>query len=316
MTRLNRYDQSASIGLGYGLFTYVAWGFFPLYFHSLAPAGAFEVICHRAIWGLVFSLAALAILPRGFAALKAALSNPQLTVRLAIAGFLIIGNWTSYVYAVLTDRTIDASLGYFINPLITVALGRVFLRERLTRLQGVALALGAGAVLVLAIGLEHFPWLAIVMPTTFAGYSLVKKKIALDVTPVVGLSIETGVVTPIMIAYLVYLCARGETSFHVLTATGSPASSIAAHAALLVGAGAITLVPLLTLAVASRTLSLSLLGLLQYISPVMQLIVATVVFKEVVEPMRWAGSALVWAAIVVLLIDGAIRARQRKRRHG
>ena len=304
MPSLRRFSSAdPSTGLTLGLITYLMWGFFPLYFRSLSPAGAFEVICHRAIWSLAFALALLAA-TRGMGKLRLLLHDRALLARLSLAGVLIIGNWTAYVYAVQTGRTIDASLAYCINPLLTVALGRIVLKERLSRLQAAALGLGGIAIVVLAAGLEHFPWLAIIMPTTFALYSLVKKKVATRVPPIAGMTIETGVVAPFLACYLIYLACGHRTSLQRLAAEGAGATHVATHAALLVGAGLITLIPLVLLAAASRTLSLTVLGLLQYLSPTLQMLIATLMFHEPVEPARWIGSAFVWAALVVLIVDG------------
>lgn len=298
---------SPTAALGVGLATYVMWGFFPLYFHALAPAGALEVIAHRATWSLVAALALLVV--TGQAATLRSLDAASVT-RLGLAGVLIIANWTSYVYAVQTGRTLDAALGYFINPLLTVALGRIVLHERLTRLQGVALGLGALAVAILATGLSEIPWLALIMPTSFAAYSLVKKTVAQRVSPLTGMVVETAWVAPVLAGYLGYLLIRNEASVQTV-----PAASLLPHAALLIGAGPITLLPLLTLATASRTLSLTVLGLLQYLSPVLQMTIAVAVFGEVVEPARWIGSAFVWVGLLVLVIDGVrtLRARRRPR---
>lgn len=301
--------STPSTGLALGLATYVMWGFFPLYFHALAPAGALEVIAHRATWSLLTAAGVLVVTRRwrDVAGLGAGVY-----ARLAGAGLLIVVNWTAYVYAVQTGRTLDAALGYFINPLLTVLLGRIVLRERTTRLQGLALAFGVVAVVVLAAGLRELPWLALVMPTSFACYSLVKKQVAHHVPPVAGMSIETATVTPIALAYLGYLAATDQASLTRVAAQGP--GPVAVHAGLLVGAGIITLIPLATLAAASRHLSLTALGLLQYLSPVLQMLIATLVFHEVVEPARWIGSALVWIGLVVLVIDGLKRRPKRASR--
>lgn len=285
------------------------WGFFPLYFNRLAPAEAPEVIVHRAFWAFVFCLVLL-LITRQLGTLKSVLHNRATAWRLSAAGFLIIINWTTYIYAVQNGRTIDAALGYFINPLITVALAIIFLREKTRILQKIALFFGVMAVLVFIIGLGYLPWVSIVCPLSFGFYALVKKDVAKQVPPLVGMVIETAVVIPFLLAYYLYLVFTQTTSFHDLARQNTEYSTIITHGFMLVGAGILTAIPLILLARASQALSLGVLGLLQYLSPVMQLTIALVIFQEPVETIRWIGTAIVWVALFFLVLDGFQQSRQ------
>lgn len=302
-----------SLALGVGC--YILWGFFPLYFNSLGPAGALEVIVHRAVWGLVFCLLILT-LARRLPSLWTSMRDREVLLRLGLAGVLVVVNWTVYVYAVQSGHTIDAALGYFINPLVTVALGLLVLHEKLTLAQKIAVGLGCLAVLVLVIGLGRLPWVSLVLALTFGFYSLVKKKVAFRVDPVEGLAIETATVTPVLLGYYGYLAATGSSSFQVLArehAVGIPAISWQLHLMLLVGAGFLTMIPLLMFAASARGLPLGLMGLIQYIGPVLQLMIGILVFHEPMEPARWVGTGIIWLALLVLSADWVAQARRARR---
>ncbi len=258
---------------------------------------------------MVFCILLLALLGR-WSDLILAVSNRQILWRLSAAGFLIVINWTVYVHAVLSGHTTDAALGYFINPLMTVALGLVVLRERLTFLQKIAVALGALAVVVLILGLGRLPWVSLVLPLTFALYSLVKKDVAPSVGPIEGMTVETAVVTPFLLGYLAYLAYSQSTSFHVLAATSS---SWQPHLALLMGAGIITMIPLFLYAKAAQGLPLGVMGFIQYISPVMQLVIGVWFFRETMEPTRWLATGIIWCALAVLTIDFARQVHRRRK---
>ena len=307
---VTRNDPKA---LALGLGVYIIWGFFPLYFHLLAPAGAVEVIVHRAVWGLAWCALAILVLKR-LDALRSALADPKVLSRLAIAGALIVLNWSTYVYAIQSGHTVDAAIGYFINPLVTVALGLLILRERITRLQGIALSLGVLAVLILLIAQGRLPWLSLTLAFSFALYSLVKKDVAAKVDPLAGMAIETATVAPFLIAYYGYLAMSGRTSFHTLAAQGEAAPiHPLAHLALLIGAGLITVIPLIMFAAAAKGLSLGTLGFIQYVSPGTQMLIGVAVFHEEMQPARWIATAVVWVALAVLTIDVVIASRRRRR---
>jgi len=290
-----------------GISCYVIWGFFPLYFRLLAPAGALEVIVHRAVWGLVTCLVVLAVLRR-LPRLRTTLRDRQAVGRLALAGALIVVNWTTYVYAVQSGHTVDAALGYFINPLVTVALGMVVLRERISRLQKAAVGLGVLAVAVMVIGLGRLPWVSLVLALSFGLYSLVKKDVSARVDALEGMAVETGAVTPFLLLYYGWLALNGHTSFQAL----APGQWVG-HLALLIGAGILTLIPLVLFARAARGLPLGVMGLLQYVTPVLQLLIGLFAFHETMEPARWIGTGIVWVALILLGTDGVLQVRRARR---
>ena len=301
--------------LALGISCYVIWGFFPLYFSRLAPAGAVEVIVHRAVWGLVFCLAALAV-TGSLGKVRALIADRGALWRLAVAGALVVVNWSVYVYAVLAGHTTDAAIGYFINPLVTIALGLVVLRERITPIQMIALGLGALAVLILVVGQRSVPITSLTLALTFGLYSLVKKDVAARVDPLAGMAIETAAVSPLLLGYYAYLAATSSTSFHTITSSDEAGASWVVHLALLVGAGALTMIPLIMFASAARGLTLGTMGFLQYLGPTLQLLVAVFIFHESVPMIRWIAMGIVWVALACLSADWAltsIRARRLAR---
>ncbi len=280
-------------GLALGTGAYLLWGVLPLYFPLLAPAGPVEIIAHRVVWSLVVCLLLLAA-TRSIGSLRAALASRRTALTLAAAGLLIATNWLVYVYGVLSGHTVDAALGYYINPLVTVALAVVVLGERLRRAQWVALALGGLAVVVITAGMGRLPWVALVLATTFALYGLGKNRVGRTVGAVPSLTVETAAMTPAAVAYLAVLAADGDLTL----ARGG------GHAVALVGLGVVTAVPLLLFGGAARRLPLSVVGMLQYLAPTLQFVVALLVFGEEMPAIRWVGFALVWAALVVFTVDG------------
>lgn len=302
---------SSTTALALGVCAHLIWGFFPLYFALLDPAAPVEVIVHRTVWGLVFCLVVL-VASGHWGRLRAAMRDRVVLTRLALAGLLIMVNWTVYVHAVMTERTVDAALGYFINPLMTVALGLVVLREKLTVLQKVALGLGGVAVIVLVAGMGRLPWISMVLPLSFAMYSLVKKKVASRVGPVEGMAIETTSIAPLLLGYYMWLVWQGRTSFHVIDEVGAP-MSWQFHLALLVGAGVLTMVPLFLFAKAAQGLPLGVLGFIQYVSPVMQMLIGVLVFRETMEPIRWVATAIVWLALACLTSDWIVQSQRARK---
>ena len=301
--------------LAIGIAVYVIWGFFPLYFHLLDPAGALEVIAHRAFWGLCFCLIGLVVFKRRHRLVEA-VRNRRTLGRLVAAGFLVVINWTTYVFAIQTGHTVDAAIGYFINPLVTVALSMVVLHEKTSRLQKAALGFGALAVAILVIGQGRLPWLSLTLALSFGLYSLVKKDVAATVDPLAGMAVETAAVAPFLLAYLGVLAYKGSTSFHAIgaaRAAGEATVSWPVHLALLIGAGLITVIPLIMFATAARGLPLATLGFIQYLSPVLQMAVGILAFHEAVEATRWIATGVVWVALVLLTADVAVASRRRKR---
>lgn len=290
-------------GVLVGIAAYSMWGLFPLYFHHLRPAGALEIVCHRIVWSLLVA-AAIVLLARDRNWIGELVRNRRLVAQLALAAVLLSVNWLIYVWAVDNDRVIEAALGYFINPLVTVSLGVVVLRERLRRLQWAAVVFGVVAVLVLTLAYGQIPWVALSLAFSFAGYGYLKKQIPL--APSQSLAAETTVLAPVALVVMVVLQARGTATF---TEEG------AGHAIRLILTGPVTAAPLLCFAFAARRIPLTMLGLLQYLTPVGQFICGIFVFHETLTPATWAGFALVWGALMVLSVD-AVATSPRHRQLG
>ncbi|MFB8227129.1 EamA family transporter RarD [Cellulosimicrobium sp. NPDC055967] len=281
-------------GLLLGAGAFFLWGAMPLYFPLLVPAAPLEIIAHRVVWSLLFCLVLLAA-TRQLGGFVTALRTPRPLGVLAVAAVLIVTNWTVYVYGVLSGHVLDAALGYFINPLVTVLLAVAVLRERLRPAQWAAVGIGVAAVVVISTGAGGLPWIALALAASFGLYGLVKNRVGRTVEALPGLAVETAVLTPVALAYLVWLGTTGAGTFGA-EGTG--------HALLLASAGIVTALPLLLFSAAARRLPLSVVGLLQYLGPALQFLVGLLVFHEPMSPTRWAGFALVWAALVVLSVDG------------
>jgi chloramphenicol-sensitive protein RarD len=287
------------LGYLYGFGAYLLWGFFPLYIRLLKPTGAVEILAHRVIWSAAF-VALLLTAVRNWRFLRGLARRPRVLGGVAVAATLIGVNWGAYIYGVNSERVVETSLGYFITPLVTVVLGVVALRERLTALQWAAVAIGAGAVVVLTADYGRPPYIALVLAASFGSYGLVKKRLGLPAAE--GLLVESGVLTLPALAYLTWLTAHGEARF-----------GDAGHTALLVLAGAVTAVPLLMFAGAANRVPMVGLGILQYIAPILQLAIGVLIFDEPMPTARLAGFGLVWAALVVFTVDGIRRSRDRVR---
>lgn len=279
-------------GFFYGIGAYGLWGLFPLYFGLLDPAAPLEVLAHRIAWSLALVAALLAVLGEFGGVLARARDGRTLRLLVPAAGLIAV-NWGVYIYAVSTDRVIEAALGYFVTPLVSVAFGMVVFGERLRRTQWIALALGTVAVLVLTVAADGFPWIALVLAGSFGTYGLLKK--LAGVGAVEGLAIETLVLLVPAAVVLVLVGAAGGATF---------ASEGADHAALLAAAGPVTAVPLLLFASCVARLPLSTVGLLQYLTPVGQFLIGWLALGEAMATSRWIGFTLVWTGLVVLTLDG------------
>ncbi|WP_236683066.1 EamA family transporter RarD [Demequina globuliformis] len=293
-------------GLAYGAGAYLMWGLFPLLMAALKPAGALEITAHRAVWSLVVCLGLVAIL-RGWARLRAVLRDRRTMLILSAAALVIAVNWLAYVYAVVTDHVNSASLGYYINPLFTVALGVIFLGERLSRGQLIAISIALVAVIVIGVGLGEFPWLSLLMAVSFGFYGLLKKRVGGTVDAITGLTVETMVLAPVAIVGLVALHFAGMQTFLV---RGEPGLGLS-HDLLLMSTGIFTAGALLLFAAGARRLPLFVTGLLQYIAPTMMFVLAVWHFGEPMPASRWIGFVLVWVALVVLTVDGWLRRPRR-----
>ncbi|HEV7173637.1 EamA family transporter RarD [Pedococcus sp.] len=280
-------------GAVYGLLAYGIWGLFPLYFAALRPAGAWEILSHRILW-TVLLCAVVLLLRRDLRWLRLLRDRPRLVLGVTVAALLIAANWVIYVAAVLGGHTTEAALGYFLNPVVTVALGVLVLRERLRPLQWAAVAIGALAAVYLSVAAGSVPLIAVSLACTFGGYGLVKKKVGVSLEALHSLTAETLVLTPIAVVLLGVLTLRGDTTF---TTDG------AWHTALLVLAGVLTATPLLFFAAAARRVPLVTIGLLQFITPVLQLLCGVLLLHEHMSAQRWVGFGIVWVALAVLTVD-------------
>jgi chloramphenicol-sensitive protein RarD len=290
--------SEARRGLLSGFAAYALWGIFPLYFPLLKPAGTAEILASRMAWSLVLMLLVLR-LGAGFGGVRRVIADRRQLGLLTLAAVFITANWGTYIYGVNTEHVVETSLGYFINPLFTILLGVLVLGERLRPAQWVAVGIGAVAVLVIAIDYGRPPWIALILAFSFGMYGFCKKRA--DVGAVDSLAVETGVLFVPAVIALVVIAASGDLVFGT-----RPATSI-----LLAGTGVITVIPLLFFAAGTRRLPLSILGLLQYLAPVLQFAVGVGIRHESLPVAELVGFCLVWLALIVLTVDG-LRAQRRR----
>jgi chloramphenicol-sensitive protein RarD len=290
------------LGVLSGLGAYALWGLFPLYFPLLEPASGLEIVAHRVLWSLLF-VGVLLFALRRWSHVRAAVADRRTLLVLAGAAVLIAGNWLIFVYGVNSGQVVETSLGYFINPLVSVLLGVVGFAERLRPLQWTAVGIAAVAVAVLTVDYGRPPWIALSLALTFGLYGLMKKLVRVEAAP--GLFVETALVALPAGVALGVLHAAGDGTFGQ---TGP------AHALLLASSGAATAIPLLLFAAAARRIPLSTVGLLQYLTPLMQLSVGVFVYDEPMPPARLAGFAIVWLALCVFTVDMLRHARSTSRR--
>ncbi|MGS2663728.1 EamA family transporter RarD [Corynebacterium glucuronolyticum] len=283
-----------------GALCYFLWGLFPAYFPLLEPAGAVEIIAHRITWTAV--LMGIVCVAAGAHRELRALRASQWGV-LAVAGILVASNWLIYVFAVNSGHVAEAALGYFINPLVNVAFGMAIFGERLQPLKKVAVGIATVAVVFITVAEGSFPFLGVGVAVTFALYGAVKKKVT--ISSVASVTAETAVLAPFAIAFLVYMEATGSGTF-----TGNGPG----HAALLSTTGIVTGVPLLLFGTAVQRVSLSTMGMLQFISPTMQFFWALLVTHEEFSTARWVGFVIIWVAIGMYLVSDARTARTRRSR--
>src|SRR4051812_1291690 len=293
---------SGSKGVFYGIGAYGLWGVFPLYFRLLESSGAVEVVVHRVLWSLLVCAVVVAAV-RGWPELRTTLATPRRVVPLGIGAMLLAVNWGVYVYAVNSGQVVEASLGYYINPLVTVLLGVLVLRERLRPWQWTAVGVGALAVAVLTVGYGRVPLIALTLAVSFGLYGLIKNRVGADVGALTSLTTETVVLVLPAAAVLVWLESTGRGHF-----TDNPPW----QGVLLASVGVATVVPLLLFAASARRVPLSTLGLLQYLTPTLQLLCGVLLLGEHMVPARWAGFALVWVALVLLTAD-TLRTASRRR---
>jgi chloramphenicol-sensitive protein RarD len=279
-------------GLSYGLGAYLLWGLFPIYWKLLEPSGPLEILAQRVLWSLAFVVLLLVLLRR-IGWFRNLSRRPRALAILTVAAVVIGVNWFTYIYGVNTDRVVETSLGYFITPLFSVLLGVVVLHERLRATQWGAVAIGALAVIVLTVDYGQPPWIAFTLAVSFGSYGLLKKKVG--VPALEGLAVECAVLAPLALGYVLWLQATGDATFGQVSA---------AHAALMIGSGVVTAIPLLLFAGAANRIPLSTVGVLQYIAPVLQFAIGVLLLHESMPPARWIGFGLVWLALAIFTVDG------------
>ncbi|CDG85803.1 conserved hypothetical protein [Janthinobacterium agaricidamnosum NBRC 102515 = DSM 9628] len=284
----------------YAAAAFLCWGLFPLYFHAINAVPALEILAHRMLWSLLFLAIVLAV-RRQWDWLYRLVRQPRVVAGFIASAFLLSANWLTYIWAVNHQHVVDASLGYFITPLINVMLGFLLLHERLRRAQWLAIGLAACGVAWLAWQTGHLPWISLVLAATFGGYGLLRKTAALGALE--GLSFETLILFPLASAYVVWLSWTGQ---HTFVSTSSDSTRW-----LLVASGPLTAIPLLLFAAGARRLPMALLGLLQYIAPTLQLLVGVWIFHESFTPQRMSGFIVIWSALAIYAAEGLWMARGR-----
>jgi chloramphenicol-sensitive protein RarD len=287
-------------GFLYGVAAYLLWGLFPLYFPLLEPAGATEILAHRVAWSLATMLV-IVVLTRRLPQFRALLRRHRARNLLTVAAVVIAVNWGTYIWGVNNHRVVETSLGYFINPLVTVLMGVVILRERLRAWQWVALAIAFVAVLGLTVEYGHPPWVALTLAFSFGTYGLAKKQAGVEA--VESLTFETLVLVPLALGYLIWLGGSGNFVGHGV-----------GHSLLLASTGIVTAVPLLCFGAAAIRVPMTTLGLLQYLAPIVQFLLGVTVLDEHMSTMRWAGFGLVWVALVIFTIEATRHHRRQQLR--
>jgi len=295
--------RDAQSGLVVALVCYLLWGFLPLLFRALEDVGSVTIVADRTICSL-FVVGAILVVRNRVPEVGAALRDPQTLRSMIVSAILLAANWLIFVWAVEQNQVLEASFGYFINPLVNVAIGMVLLGERQNPWQWTAIAVATIAIVVQAIGIGRFPWIAVSLALTFGFYGLVKNRVGGRVDAISGLAIETAYVSPIAIGVLVWLGASGAMTLgqHGI-----------GHTVLLLCAGAVTAVPLLLFAAGARRLPLSVVGFTQYFAPVLQFLTGVLLLGEPMPAARWIGFAVVWLALGILAVD-VVRQRARSRR--
>ena len=282
-----RYNKS---GIFFGIAANTLWGLFPLYWPLLKEASALEIVSHRAVWSLVFCAIILAFNKKLIYTLKL-LSKNGVAIRLTFTAALISVNWIVYIWAVNHQHVVEAALGYYINPLVMIAFGTLFLHEKLSRLQWFAIAIAAIGAVVLTIDYGRLPWVAIALATSWGTYGFVKKKLGLE--SMMGLALETLIALPFYAGYIIFLQTKGE---------GQLGSSL--HMTLLLmGAGIVTAIPLLLFNGAANRVPYSLMGLFQYITPTLTFAIGVWLRHEEMPTARWIGFFVIWIALIALAID-------------
>ena len=288
-------STSSRHGIIYAVAAYGSWGLIPLYFKAVVSVAPVEVLAHRALWSFAVLAVLVAVMGR-WAELGRELRSGKLLAMLGLSTLLIAANWLVFIYAVISGHVLQASLGYFVNPLVNVLLGVVFLRERLRPYQTLSIMLALGGVLVLAGFVGKVPWIALTLALTFGLYGLMRKIMPVD--GLVSLTVETLAMTPVALAYVVY--------FGATRGAGSSLETLG----LLALSGPVTTIPLLFFGAAARKLRLSTMGILQYLSPTLQFLLAVVAFREPFSTSQIVSFACIWTAVAIYTADSYRASRQ------
>jgi chloramphenicol-sensitive protein RarD len=278
------------LGLLFGISAYSLWGAFPLYWPLLEPANPLEIVSHRAVWTLVFCFVVLAA-TKALKSTLVTLKRPTVAVKLFLSSLLISINWLVYIWATNNEHVVEASLGYYINPLIIIGFGVIFLKEKMRPLQWAAVSIATLGVLVLTFDYGRLPWIALALAVSWGSYGLIKKQLGLGALE--GLAIETFISSFFYLAYLIYIGNQGTGQF----------GQSWGLTALLISAGAVTAIPLLLFNGSTNRLPFTTIGLLQYITPTLQFSIGVWVLNEDMPTARWIGFLIIWAALVTLAID-------------
>ncbi len=284
-------------GLICSVSAYLLWGFFPLYWPLLRPASALEILAHRMLWSVVF-VGLLLTVTRGWPEVCRVAADRRKLMQLAAAAVLVSANWGIYIWGVNNHHVVETSLGYFINPLLTILLGVLVLKERLRRAQWLAVGIATVAIVVLTVDYGRLPWIALTLACSFAGYGFLKKQVSVGAMQ--SLAIETAVLSVPALITLLVLAGQSELTF----GRHGPVNAV-----LLAGTGLVTAIPLLLFGAGARRLPLSTIGLLQYLTPVLQFAVGVGIRHESLPFATLAGFALVWVALVILSVDALRRQR-------
>ena len=282
-----RYNKQ---GIFFGIAAHTLWGLFPLYWGYLKDAGAFEIVSHRAVWSLVLCLLIL-IFRKQFTSTIKLLKNKNLVIRLLLSTTMISINWLVYIWAVNHDHVVEAALGYYINPIAIIALGTIFLHEKMSKLQWFAITVAGIGAVVLTIDYGRIPWVAVALALSWSTYGFIKKKLGLE--SMVGLTIETLLALPFYGGYILYLQSHNEGHLGASTSV----------TLLLIGGGVVTAIPLLLFNGAVTRIPYTLLGLFQYITPTLTFIIGVWVKHEVMPNARWFGFFVIWIALFALAYD-------------
>jgi chloramphenicol-sensitive protein RarD len=288
-------------GFAYAFTAYILWGFLPFYMKAVAHVSPFEVIAHRVVWSVPIAAAVLMLLGRT-AEIKTALTTPRMLAMACLTATIISINWGVYIWAIGTGRALDAALGYFINPLFSIFLGAVLLKEKLSRFQISAIALSALAVALLTWHAGSLPWVSVALTVSWGFYAFFRK--TLPIGPTQGFLLEVLLLTPPAIAFIIYLMSTGQAHFMA----GTPTDTW-----LLVASGIVTATPLILYGNGAKLLKLSTIGIMQYIAPSMIFIIAVFVFKEPFDTVRLVAFIMIWTALVIYTVPGLIGRRRAKR---